>query len=345
MRRWLTGLSALAIAWMGTPAKAQEILNLPPTGFSTGGGRTVQQLYVFLEENVCPYLDRGMLSNSLFYAMREGFGETKLTLADVRRICDGAAGRTTAVRTVAPAASALSNEDLVSRYRPAVVSLLATVGNIISPVSGVFGASPGYSANTFRIGSGFHIGDGLIVANLANVRTAQVVELLGGFLDPTITNPGADKLRVELFDGSVRKVRMLRFDPSTDLVLLSMEGSLRNLGTLPISLSAPIELGQRVLTIGTPSPDIPYTVSQGQITGIRPRGNLRILQTNTPISTFSPGSPLISQQGAVIGIISQIAFSPEFQGSDFYYDELKELGFAIPIQEAFQRLQLTPGRR
>jgi serine protease Do len=156
------------------------------------------------------------------------------------------------------------------------------------------------------LGSGFIIrADGLIVTNrhvIAGARTVQV----------------------KLADGHELVAKVVGADVATDIALLSVSGGV--LPALRLGSSEDISVGDAVIAIGNP-----FGLGQSVTAGIvSARGRtleadpyIDFLQTDAAINAGNSGGPLLSVDGAVIGVTSVI-FSPN-GGS-------VGLGFAIPAE-------------
>jgi serine protease Do len=156
------------------------------------------------------------------------------------------------------------------------------------------------------LGSGFIIrADGLIVTNrhvIAGARTVQV----------------------KLADGRQISGKVVGADAATDIALLSVSAGV--LPALRLGSSQNVSVGDAVIAIGNP-----FGLGQSVTAGIvSARGRtlesdpyIDFLQTDAAINAGNSGGPLLSTDGAVIGVTSVI-FSPN-GGS-------VGLGFAIPAE-------------
>ncbi len=68
-----------------------------------------------------------------------------------------------------------------------------------------------------------------------------------------------------------------------------------------LKLTNSVKVGQDIYNISAPK-GVEFSVSEGIVSGIRESG--KIIQTTTPISKGSSGSPLLNKNGEVIGIIT-----------------------------------------
>jgi serine protease Do len=183
----------------------------------------------------------------------------------------------------------------VDGVRAIVRRLLSGPGSIQEP-----------GADDSVLGSGFIIrADGLIVTNrhvIAGARTVQV----------------------KLADGRELPAKVVGADAATDIALLSVSAGL--LPALRLGSSENISVGEAVIAIGNP-----FGLGQSVTAGIiSARGRtleadpyIDFLQTDAAINAGNSGGPLLSTDGAVIGVTSVI-FSPN--GGSI------GLGFAIPAE-------------
>jgi serine protease Do len=168
------------------------------------------------------------------------------------------------------------------------------------------GGNPEPNPGASVLGSGFIIrADGLIVTNrhvIAGARTVQV----------------------KLADGREVPAKVVGADVPTDIALLRVSAG--PLPALRLGSSANISVGEAVIAIGNP-----FGLGQSVTAGIvSARGRtleadpyIDFLQTDAAINAGNSGGPLLSTDGAVIGVTSAI-FSPN-GGS-------VGLGFAIPAE-------------
>jgi serine protease Do len=156
------------------------------------------------------------------------------------------------------------------------------------------------------LGSGFIIGtDGLIVTNRHVIASARTV-------------------RVKLADSRELPAKVVGADAATDIALLKVQAT--GLPVLRLGSSEKASVGDAVIAIGNP-----YGLGQSVTSGIiSARGRtleddpyIDFLQTDAAINRGNSGGPLLSGDGAVLGVTSVI-FSPN-GGS-------VGLGFAIPAE-------------
>ena len=214
-----------------------------------------------------------------------------------------------------------SYADAVARVSPAVVTVRVEKRAAISPTSGplddpmfrrFFGdrLPQGRTPRQRGLGSGVIISpDGRIVTN------AHVVD-------------GADRVGVELTDGRQFEAKVVGVDAPTDLAVLDVEAD--GLPTLTLGDSDRPRVGDVVLAVGNPL-GVGQTVTmgilsaKGRATGIGDGSYEDFLQTDAPINQGNSGGALVTAQGELIGINSQI-LSPS--GGNI------GIGFAIPATMA-----------
>jgi len=214
-----------------------------------------------------------------------------------------------------------SYADAVARVAPAVVTVRVEKKVAFEPTSGMpddpffrrfFGdrlPSPENQPRQRGLGSGVIIqGDGRIVTN------AHVVD-------------GADRVRVLLTDGREFDAKVIGVDKPTDLAVLHVEAS--GLPTLPFGDSDKPRVGDVVLAVGNPL-GVGQTVTMGILSAKgRATGSgdsyEDFLQTDAPINQGNSGGALVTAQGELIGINSQI-LSPS--GGNI------GIGFSIPASMA-----------
>jgi tetratricopeptide (TPR) repeat protein len=129
---------------------------------------------------------------------------------------------------------------------------------------------------------------------------------------------GASRAEVRMSDGSVYPVnRVIAEDEAGDLIRISTYVPQNLVRPLPIRASFP-EVGERIIVMGTPL-GLEKTVSDGIVSAVRDIPQFgKIIQVTAPISPGSSGSPVVSMNGEVIGVVS------------FFLMPGQNLNFAIP---------------
>lgn len=166
-------------------------------------------------------------------------------------------------------------------------------------------------------GSGFVVGDGLILTNKHVVNDTKA-----GYT--VLTN-----------DGKKYDAKVLALDPVLDLAILKVEVS--GLKKLKLGDSDSIKLGQTAIAIGNSLGEFRNTVSAGVISGLSRNVTAQgggmieriegVIQTDAAINPGNSGGPLLNLKGEVIGINTAIASGAE------------NIGFALPINQAKRAIQ------
>lgn len=160
------------------------------------------------------------------------------------------------------------------------------------------------------------VGSGVIVSADGTVLTNQHVV------------DGAEKIRVDLPDKRSFSAKVIGTDKASDLAVLKIEG--KDLPVAPVGDSNQVRVGDVVLAIGNPL-GLQQTVTagiisaKGRATGLSDGSFEDFIQTDAPINKGNSGGALVSTNGEVIGINSQI-LSPS--GGNI------GIGFAIPANMA-----------
>ena len=222
-----------------------------------------------------------------------------------------------------PAGPAVTSyADAVAKVSPAVVTVRVEKKASVEPTSGIpddpffrrfFGdrmPAPGRQPRQRGLGSGVIVeADGRIVTN------AHVVD-------------GADRVRVVMTDGREFDATVVGVDKPTDLAVLDVDAT--GLPVLPFGDSDRPRVGDVVLAVGNPL-GVGQTVTmgilsaKGRATGTGDGSYEDFLQTDAPINQGNSGGALVTAQGELIGINSQI-LSPS--GGNI------GIGFSIPASMA-----------
>ena len=133
----------------------------------------------------------------------------------------------------------------------------------------------------------------------------------GFFVNPQghlITNfhvlEGAHAATVKTHDGTTHNVtHVLAANKAVDLIKLAVEIPTAKVRWLEVEPAAP-DIADRVVVVGSPL-GLEHTVSEGIVSAIRDiPGVGTIFQMSAPISKGSSGSPVVNDQGRVIGVVS-----------------------------------------
>jgi len=149
------------------------------------------------------------------------------------------------------------------------------------------------------MGSGFIIsGDGIIATNFHVLESAYQAE-------------------VKVGESQFKEAYLIKGSQNLDIALLKIDA--KNLSALPIGNSDSLVGGQFIVVLGNPW-GFERSVSSGIISGIRSKGDIKLLQMTAPVSPGSSGGPVINEYGEVIGITTIASFFLA-----------QNLNFAIPI--------------
>src|SRR5437016_455083 len=105
--------------------------------------------------------------------------------------------------------------------------------------------------------------------------------------------------------GSLLDAKLIRTDPVNDISVLKAEGTFT---FLPLGRAGTVLLGQEVLTIGFPNPEIQGfapKLTKGEIsatTGLH--DDPRLFQVSIPVQPGNSGGPVVDENGSVVGVIS-----------------------------------------
>lgn len=137
---------------------------------------------------------------------------------------------------------------------------------------------------------------------------------------------GADKIEVELWDGTIIPAEITGQDPDADLAVIKIDP--RGLSLRPVELADDnVQVGQFAIAMGSPS-GLTGSFSYGHVTGLGreslelPDRDLRFqefIQTDAAINLGNSGGPLCDIDGHVIGVNVAIVY------------RANSIGFAIPV--------------
>ncbi|MEQ1731946.1 MAG: trypsin-like peptidase domain-containing protein, partial [Vicinamibacterales bacterium] len=219
-----------------------------------------------------------------------------------------------------------SYADLVKRVAPSVVTIRTERTGRVEPTAlegdellrRFFGEDPG-DTRRGRQPQPFAeraLGSGVVVSRDGYILTNNHVV------------NGASTIDVEFSDGHSLKAKVVGLDEPSDLALLKVEAA--NLPVLAMGNSDAVQVGDVVLAIGNPL-GIGQTVTmgivsaKGRATGVGDGSYEDFLQTDAPINQGNSGGALVSMNGELVGINSQILST---SGGNI------GIGFAIPSNMA-----------
>jgi serine protease Do len=158
-------------------------------------------------------------------------------------------------------------------------------------------------------GSGFFIGSG------------------GELLTNNHVIDDADKIEIQLNDGTTYNVEVVGRDPATDIAVLRVIKPDHDFPFLALGNSNALRVGEWVVAVGNPL-NMDHTVTvgvvsgTGRVLGLADNAFENFIQTDAAINFGNSGGPLVNDLGQVIGINTAINAGGQ------------NLGFAVPINTA-----------
>jgi len=214
---------------------------------------------------------------------------------------------------------------LETKPLPSVASRAAeAVRPSVVRVQGLRDDPDGYGDIEHGIGTGVVIVDkGLILTNLHVVA-------------------GADKVKVTFFDGLESDATVVSLQPENDLAVLKALQVPDDLAPATLRSTKDLVPGDEVVAVGFPF-GIGPSVSSGVVSGLKrefrsPQGKrvlTNLIQFDAAANPGSSGGPLVTADGAVVGIVTAILNPSEqrvFVG----------IGFAVPIENAASAVGMHP---
>jgi len=131
----------------------------------------------------------------------------------------------------------------------------------------------------------------------------------------------ADGFTVTLVDGTEFNSLHAEFADSLDLAIFQLPA--QHCPHLERGDSANLTQGERLYTIGSPA-GLEYSVTSGIFSGSRGEGKQRLLQTDAAINPGNSGGPLVTENGAVVGV------------NTLTLSGAQGIGFAIPIEAVYK---------
>jgi S1-C subfamily serine protease len=214
---------------------------------------------------------------------------------------------------------------LETKPLPSVASRAAeAVRPSVVRVQGLRDDPDGYGDIEHGIGTGVVIVDkGLILTNLHVVA-------------------GSDKVKVTFFDGLESDATVVSLQPENDLAVLKAQQVPDDLAPATLRSTKDLVPGDEVVAVGFPF-GIGPSVSSGVVSGLKrefrsPQGKrvlTNLIQFDAAANPGSSGGPLVTADGAVVGIVTAILNPSEqrvFVG----------IGFAVPIENAASAVGMHP---
>ena len=166
--------------------------------------------------------------------------------------------------------------------------------------------------------------------------TGFVIDAEEGYI---VTNAHVieDYITVMIVDQDLNEyeAEVIGFDTQTDIAVLRIDASERELTEVEFGISGDLRIGELAVAIGNPLGFELYgTMTTGIISGLNRSvtisdNTMTLMQTTATINRGNSGGPLVDAYGRVIGITSAKVDSTYGEG----------LGFAIPIDEAVPIIQ------
>lgn len=152
-------------------------------------------------------------------------------------------------------------------------------------------------------------------------------------------NPSS--IRVELYDGRVKRAEVVGMDLATDIAVLKLDVDTEAFA-LRRATNAPVHIGDRVYAFGSPF-GIKFSMSEGIVSGLGRSeaagflgvmgGYTNFIQTDAAMNPGNSGGPLINAEGRVIGMNTAIANSiPETNDGRPFQGQSAGIGFAMPLE-------------
>lgn len=203
--------------------------------------------------------------------------------------------------------------------RPAVVRVIG-LGSEPDPGEGNSPSSRG----------GIGIGTGVVIVDKGTILTNLHVVA------------GADRVKVEFFDGLVSEATVIGTRPEHDLAVLQAKTIPDDLQAATLRSTADLAVGDEVVAVGYPF-GIGPSASSGIVSGLRreyqsPEGKrllTNLIQFDAAANPGNSGGPLVTAGGEVVGIVTAILNPSEqrvFIG----------IGFAVPIENAAAAVGISP---
>ena len=177
---------------------------------------------------------------------------------------------------------------------------------------------------------GFGIGTGVVVVDKGIILTNLHVVA------------GAERVKVEFFDGMMSDATVIATRPEHDLAVLQAKTIPDDLVAATLRSTADLAVGDEVVAVGFPF-GIGPSATSGIVSGLRreyqsPEGKrllTNLIQFDAAANPGNSGGPLVTAGGEVVGIVTAILNPSEqrvFIG----------IGFAVPIENAAAAVGMSP---
>jgi serine protease DegQ len=153
---------------------------------------------------------------------------------------------------------------------------------------------------------------------------------------------GAKRIEVTFADGLTSEADITGLQPENDLAVLRARRIPDDLKAATLRSTGDLALGDRVTAVGFPF-GLGPSVSHGVVSGLKrefrsPQGRrilTNLIQFDAAANPGNSGGPLITDDGAVVGIVTAI-YNPTAER--FFVG----IGFAVPIENAAQAAGMPP---
>jgi S1-C subfamily serine protease len=178
--------------------------------------------------------------------------------------------------------------------------------------------------------AGYGIGTGVVIVDKGTILTNLHVIA------------GADRVKVEFFDGMISDATVVGTRPEDDLAVLQAKTIPDDLQAATLRSTADLAVGDEVVAVGYPF-GIGPSATSGIVSGLRreyqsPEGKrllTNLIQFDAAANPGNSGGPLVTAGGEVVGIVTAILNPSEqrvFIG----------IGFAVPIENAAAAVGISP---
>jgi S1-C subfamily serine protease len=176
----------------------------------------------------------------------------------------------------------------------------------------------------------------------AGVGTGVVIVDKGIILTNLHVVAGAKKVGVIFADGTESEAIVIATQPENDLAVIQAKTIPDDLQAATLRSTKDLALGDEVVAVGFPF-GIGPSVTSGVVSGLRreyrsPEGKrllTNLIQFDAAANPGSSGGPLVTMDGAVVGIVTGI-LNPNNQRVFI------GIGFAVPIENAAAAVGLSP---
>ncbi|MCA9041918.1 MAG: trypsin-like peptidase domain-containing protein [Planctomycetaceae bacterium] len=158
--------------------------------------------------------------------------------------------------------------------------------------------------------------------------SGMVIDTHGHILTNFHVIEDANRVEVNLFDGSSYEASLVGADPVNDIAIIKIDAKQDVLHPVTLGESSQLKVGMKVYTIGNPF-GLERTMTTGIISSLNRTLQVRenrtiksIIQIDAAVNPGNSGGPLLDTQGSLIGVNTAIA-SKNGQNAG--------VGFAIPV--------------